>query len=175
MESSRREFVTRGAAAALLAGAPAGWVGGAWASDAPEHPRVRIGIIALTDCSSTVMAHELGLFKKHGIESTISREASWAVIRDRLIPPPPMVANMKVGKVDGYCVGGPWNARAIADGIGARRSRPASGRTSSRTGRGWPRSSPGPSTSTPPGRSSSAGGSASTTTATGGRRRIATP
>src|SRR4030095_9473678 len=34
--------------------------------------------------SSIVMAHELGLFKKHGIESTISKEASWAVIRDRL-------------------------------------------------------------------------------------------
>ena len=58
--------------------------GGAYASDAPETPKVRIGIIALTDCSSIVMAHELGLFKKHGIESTISKEASWAVIRDRL-------------------------------------------------------------------------------------------
>ena len=45
---------------------------------------MRFGIIALTDCSSIVMAHELGLFKKHGIESTISKEASWAVIRDRL-------------------------------------------------------------------------------------------
>src|ERR671912_2448421 len=30
------------------------------------------------------MAHELGLFKKYGIESTISKEASWAVIRDKL-------------------------------------------------------------------------------------------
>jgi nitrate/nitrite transport system substrate-binding protein len=29
-----------------------------------------------------------------------------------------MVANMKVKKMDGYCVGEPWNARAIADGIG---------------------------------------------------------
>ena len=61
-----------------------GWAGGAYASDAPETPKMRIGIIALTDCSSIVMAHELGLFKKHGIESTISKEASWAVIRDRL-------------------------------------------------------------------------------------------
>ena len=34
------------------------------------------------------------------------------------IPPPQMVANMKVEKMDGYCVGEPWNARAIADGIG---------------------------------------------------------
>jgi nitrate/nitrite transport system substrate-binding protein len=29
-----------------------------------------------------------------------------------------MVANMKVGKMDGFCVGEPWGARAIADGIG---------------------------------------------------------
>jgi nitrate/nitrite transport system substrate-binding protein len=29
-----------------------------------------------------------------------------------------MVANMKVGKMDGFCVGEPWNARAIADNIG---------------------------------------------------------
>jgi len=34
------------------------------------------------------------------------------------IPPPQMVANMKIGKMDGYRVGEPWNARAIADGIG---------------------------------------------------------
>jgi nitrate/nitrite transport system substrate-binding protein len=29
-----------------------------------------------------------------------------------------MVANMKIGKMDGFCVGEPWNARAIADQIG---------------------------------------------------------
>lgn len=34
------------------------------------------------------------------------------------IPPPQMVANMKVGKMDGFCVGEPWNARSIADNIG---------------------------------------------------------
>ncbi len=34
------------------------------------------------------------------------------------IPPPQMVANMKIGKMDGFCVGEPWNARAIAEGIG---------------------------------------------------------
>ena len=226
MNFTRRDFLRATGAGVLLAGVPAGWAGGAYASDAPETPKVRIGIIALTDCSSIVMAHELGLFKKHGIESTISKEASWAVIRDRLtlgenqathmllgmpyastmglqgspvkpmiipfylnrngqaitltkdlltkgaktpaqikpialeakakgapmtfamtyppgthamwmryylaagginpdkdvalitIPPPQMVANMKVGKMDGFCVGEPWNARAIADGIG---------------------------------------------------------
>ena len=30
------------------------------------------------------------------------------------IPPPQMVANMKVGKMDGFCVGEPWNAKAIS-------------------------------------------------------------
>ncbi len=34
------------------------------------------------------------------------------------VPPPQMVANMRVGNMDGYCVGEPWNARAIQDGIG---------------------------------------------------------
>ena len=34
------------------------------------------------------------------------------------VPPPQMVANMRVGAMDGYCVGEPWNHRAIADGIG---------------------------------------------------------
>jgi nitrate/nitrite transport system substrate-binding protein len=193
---------------------------------APETPDLRFGIIALTDCSPIVVAHEKGLFKKYGINSTVTKGASWAAIRDSLsngdihathmligmpiastmglmgapkkpmiapwmlnrngqaitmkaalkgkvgidpkalkplvdaakaagtpmtfamtfppgthamwmryylaagginpdkdvalvtVPPPQMVANMKVDKMDGFCVGEPWNARAIADGIG---------------------------------------------------------
>ena len=209
---------------ALMAGLPAGWMGTAYASDAPEAAEVRFGIIALTDNAPIVMAHELGLFKKFGIHSVISKEASWAVIRDKLtlgenhathmligmpfastlgllgspqkpmiipwllnrngqaitiankykgivkgpadfkpfiekakggtpltfamtfppgthamwmrywlasggihpdkdislitVPPAQMVANMKVGKMDGFCVGEPWNLRSITDGIG---------------------------------------------------------
>jgi nitrate/nitrite transport system substrate-binding protein len=34
------------------------------------------------------------------------------------IPPPQMVANMRVGNMDGFCVGEPWNNRAIYDKIG---------------------------------------------------------
>jgi nitrate/nitrite transport system substrate-binding protein len=34
------------------------------------------------------------------------------------VPPPQMVANMRVGNMDGFCVGEPWGARAIADNIG---------------------------------------------------------
>src|SRR6187455_3314662 len=226
--NTRRAFIKSAATTAgvLMSGLPTGWVGGVYADDGPETKAIRFGIIALTDCAPIVMAHELGYFKKFGIESTISKEASWAVIRDKLslgenqathmligmplsstmglggspvkpmvipwllnrngqaitlnnklkaagvkkaadikpladkakaagtpltfamtfppgthamwirywlaagginpdkdvslivIPPPQMVANMKVGKMDGFCVGEPWNARSIADGIG---------------------------------------------------------
>jgi nitrate/nitrite transport system substrate-binding protein len=220
---TRRRFVGTSAAALGAALLPAGRV---WASDAPETADLKFGMIALTDCSSIVIAHEKGLFKKYGINSVVSKGASWAAIRDSLsngdiqathmllgmpiastmgllgsprkpmvapwlinrngqaislkaalkgkvqadpkalkplvdaakaagapmtfamtfppgthamwmrywlgaggvhpdkdvslvtIPPPQMVANMKVGKMDGFCVGEPWNARTIADGIG---------------------------------------------------------
>jgi nitrate/nitrite transport system substrate-binding protein len=229
MMRSRRTFLkTTGQStlASLMIGLPSGWTGTAYADDSPETKTIRFGIIALTDCSSIVMAHELGYFKQFGIESIISKEASWAAIRDKLsigenqathmligmpfastmglagspvkpmvipwllnrngqaitlnnklkqagvkaakdvkpladkakasgealtfamtfppgthamwirywlasggvhpdkdvtlitIPPPQMVANMKVNKMDGFCVGEPWNKRAIADGIG---------------------------------------------------------
>jgi len=39
-------------------------------------------------------------------------------VKTIVVPPPQMVANMRVDNMDGYCVGEPWNARAIADGIG---------------------------------------------------------
>src|SRR5688572_28825661 len=223
----RRTFIKAAgvsSAATLMSGLPAGWVGSAYADDSPETKTIRFGIIALTDCAPIVMAHELGYFKKFGIESIVSKEASWAVIRDKLslgenqathmligmplastmglagspvkplvipwllnrngqaitlnnklkalgaktpagikpiaekakaggdpltfamtfptgthatwvrywlasggihpdrdvnlitIPPAQMVANMKVDKMDGFCVGEPWNNRAIEDG-----------------------------------------------------------
>ncbi|MEY2933307.1 MAG: hypothetical protein RL033_4056 [Pseudomonadota bacterium] len=195
-------------------------------SSAPETPDLRFGMIALTDCSPIVIAHERGLFKKYGINSTVIKGASWAAIRDSLsngdihathmligmpiastmgllgapkkpmiipwmlnrngqaitmqkkfkgkvasdpkalkplvdaakaagtpmtfamtfppgthamwmryflaaggihpdkdvalvtVPPAQMVANMKIDKMDGFCVGEPWGARAIADDIG---------------------------------------------------------
>ncbi|MDP1680152.1 MAG: CmpA/NrtA family ABC transporter substrate-binding protein, partial [Burkholderiales bacterium] len=39
-------------------------------------------------------------------------------VKNIAVPPPQMVANMRVGNMDGYCVGEPWNARAIRDKIG---------------------------------------------------------
>ena len=35
-----------------------------------------------------------------------------------VVPPPQMVANMRIGNMDGFCVGEPWGQRAIMDGIG---------------------------------------------------------
>jgi nitrate/nitrite transport system substrate-binding protein len=229
-EFSRRAFLgkaVKGATlTALFAGLPKGWLGTAYASDAPETAAIKFGMIALTDCSPIVIAHEKGFFKKYGVNSVVSKGANWAAIRDNLssgdiqathmllgmplastmglagspkkpmiipwllnrngqavtlktewkgkvgadpkaikpfvdqakslgepltfamtfppgthamwmryylaagginpdkdvslitIPPPQMVANMKIGKMDGFCVGEPWNARAINDGIG---------------------------------------------------------
>ena len=39
-------------------------------------------------------------------------------VKNITVPPPQMVANMRVGNMDGYCVGEPWGARAIYDKIG---------------------------------------------------------
>src|SRR6516225_9506805 len=87
-KSSRRTFLKTAVAASgtatLMKGLPGGWVGGVYEDDAPETPNMRFGMIALTDCSPIVMAHELGFFKKFGINSVVSKEASWAVIRDKL-------------------------------------------------------------------------------------------
>ena len=226
----RRRFLGTSLTALGAALLPSGRL---WAqNEGPETPDMRFGIIALTDCSPIPIAHEKGLFKKYGINSTVAKQANWAAIRDALstgdtqathmltgmpiastmgllgspkkpmvipwilnrngqsitlkadlkgkvkddpkalkpfveeakkkgepmtfamtfppgthamwtrywlasggihpgdaagggadvslitIPPPQMVQNMKIGKMDGYCVGEPWGARAIADGIG---------------------------------------------------------
>src|SRR5258707_6190142 len=87
-ELSRREFLGKTAKGitlgALFAGLPKGWVGTAFASDAPETAAMKFGIIALTDCSPIVIAHEKGMFKKYGIEATVLKGANWAAIRDNL-------------------------------------------------------------------------------------------
>ncbi len=227
---SRRSFI-KGTllglgALSIYASMPAGLGNRVWAagSDAPEKTDLTIGFIPLTDCASVVMAGELGLYKKYGLNVTVTKEASWAAVRDKLIsgdldaahvlygllygvslgiagkkqdmavlmglnhngqaitlsrdlrkkgavdgaslkklvaadkgkreytfaqtfptgthamwlyywlgahginpfddvknivvPPPQMVANMRVGNMDGYCVGEPWGARAIFDKIG---------------------------------------------------------
>ena len=39
-------------------------------------------------------------------------------VKSIVVPPPQMVANMRIGNMDGCCVGEPWNQRAIIDKIG---------------------------------------------------------
>jgi nitrate/nitrite transport system substrate-binding protein len=39
-------------------------------------------------------------------------------VKTIVVPPPQMVANMRVGNMGGFCVGEPWGARAIFDKIG---------------------------------------------------------
>ncbi|EMI5803646.1 CmpA/NrtA family ABC transporter substrate-binding protein [Klebsiella aerogenes] len=42
----------------------------------------------------------------------------FADVRMVVVPPPQMVMNMRIGNMVGFCVGEPWNARAINDRIG---------------------------------------------------------
>lgn len=45
---------------------------------------LRLGFIALTDAAPLVVAHELGIFKQHGLNVTLQRELGWATIRDKI-------------------------------------------------------------------------------------------
>lgn len=44
-------------------------------------------------------------------------------VRFVTVPPPQMVTQLAAGRIDGYCVGEPWNARALALGIGVTAAR----------------------------------------------------
>jgi len=57
------------------------WAGG---KDEIEKPRLRIGFVPLTDCAPLVYAKERGFFRRHGLEVELSREVSWASIRDKV-------------------------------------------------------------------------------------------
>jgi len=45
---------------------------------------LRLGFIPLTDCAPLVVAQDLGLFAEEGLNVTLSREASWATVRDKV-------------------------------------------------------------------------------------------
>lgn len=86
----RRSFIrgaaaTAGGIAGLLSGLPGGWSGRAYASDAPEVPDIRLGFIAVQSAAPMIVAHERGLFKKHGLSSTLVKESGWAAARDKLV------------------------------------------------------------------------------------------
>jgi len=56
-----------------------------------EQERVRLGFLPLTDCAPLVIARERGFFRQEGLDVTLSREPSWANVRDKLA----------VGELDG--------------------------------------------------------------------------
>src|SRR5438067_10739800 len=58
---------------------------GSTASDSTGGKVYKLGFIPLTDCAPIVMAKELGLFKKYGVNVEVSKEASWANVRDKIL------------------------------------------------------------------------------------------
>ncbi len=46
---------------------------------------LRLGFVPLTDCAPLVVAQELGLFRKYGLNVALSRELGWATVRDKVI------------------------------------------------------------------------------------------
>lgn len=51
----------------------------------PGDRPVRLGFIPLTDCAPLVVAKENGLFAQEGLQVELSREPSWANIRDKVM------------------------------------------------------------------------------------------
>ena len=49
-----------------------------------EKKDLKIGFIPLTDCATLVIAKEKGFFAKHGLNVELSKEASWANVRDKM-------------------------------------------------------------------------------------------
>jgi ABC-type nitrate/sulfonate/bicarbonate transport system substrate-binding protein len=45
---------------------------------------IRLGFVPLNDCAPVAVAHELGLFRKYGIDVRLSRQPGWATVRDML-------------------------------------------------------------------------------------------
>jgi nitrate/nitrite transport system substrate-binding protein len=83
---SRRGFIKAGAGLGGAAMLSSLFPAGAWAagSEGLEKTALKFGIIPLTDCAPIVIAKEKGFFKKHGLDVEISKEASWANIRDKV-------------------------------------------------------------------------------------------
>lgn len=45
---------------------------------------IRLGYVPLIDCAPLAVAHETGIFERHGLNVELSREISWTTIRDRI-------------------------------------------------------------------------------------------
>ncbi|KJH72757.1 ABC transporter ATP-binding/substrate-binding protein [Aliterella atlantica] len=69
--------------------------------------------------------HTLGMVHPASMHNLLLRYwlASGGIDPDKdvsltVIPPPQMVSNLKAGNIDGYCVGEPWNSRAVYEDLG---------------------------------------------------------
>ncbi|MBC7879838.1 MAG: ABC transporter substrate-binding protein [Anaerolineae bacterium] len=69
----------------LAALAPHLWIQSASAKGRLEKTRLKIGFVPVTDCAPLVIAQEKGFFRQNGLEVELSREASWATVRDGVI------------------------------------------------------------------------------------------
>ena len=45
---------------------------------------IRVGFVPLNDCAPLIVAKELGLFVRHGLQVRLSRELGWASVRNKL-------------------------------------------------------------------------------------------
>ena len=101
----RRTLLQGALAAGLLASLPRASAATSYASDEPEVKDVRLGIIAVESCAPIVVAHEKGFFKKHGLVSSLSKEASWATVRDKLMSGENQATHMKYAQPIGSTLG----------------------------------------------------------------------
>lgn len=76
-----------------------------------ERNDLRLGFIALNDAAPLAVAKELGLFEQEGLRVQLSREVSWANVRDKVA----------VGALDGGHMLGPMTL-AASMGIGGERT-----------------------------------------------------
>ena len=76
---------------------------------------VRVGFIPLTDCAPLALAAARGYDRAHGIELVLSREPSWAAIRDKLLTGDLDAAHALYGMVYGtrMGIGGPRQALSV--------------------------------------------------------------
>jgi nitrate/nitrite transport system substrate-binding protein len=73
--------------------------------DAPELREVRVGFIPLTDCAPLVIASEMKFDEKYGIRIVLSKQPSWAAIRDKVVSGELHAAQMLYGLVYGVHLG----------------------------------------------------------------------
>ena len=49
-----------------------------------EQPGLTLGFVPLTSAAPLAVAAEKGIFARHGLDVRLSREASWASVRDKV-------------------------------------------------------------------------------------------